>query len=61
MNPARLKNLDDVDEPGRAAIEQFFENYNRAHGRRFKVPGRAGRAQAHKALREGIAAYLEGE
>lgn len=59
VNPARLRDLDEVDEPVLAAIEQFFENYNRAHGRRFRVTGRAGRAQAHKVLQEGIAAYLE--
>jgi len=61
VNPARLRDLDEVDESVLKAIEQFFENYNRAHGRRFRVTGRAGRKEAHRALKDGIAAYLEAD
>ncbi|MBV9345922.1 MAG: inorganic diphosphatase [Gammaproteobacteria bacterium] len=60
VNPSPVKDLRDLDAQVLKEIGQFFENYNRAHGRRFRVTGQGGRREAERLVRSGIAAYLDG-
>ena len=60
VNPARLRSLKDLKAPVLAEIGLFFEGYNRAHGRAFRITGQAGPKEAERLLKSAIAAYLQG-
>lgn len=54
VNPARIRTLRSIDSSQLHAIEAFFEAYNRAQGRVFRITGRGGRRAAEAALARGI-------
>jgi inorganic pyrophosphatase len=57
VNPARIRTLRSLDSRHLHEIEQFFEAYNRAQGRKFRITGRGGRRDAESALQRGIRAF----
>jgi inorganic pyrophosphatase len=57
VNPARIRTLRSLDSQHLREIEQFFEAYNRAQGRKFRIIGRSGRRAAEAALQRGIRAF----
>lgn len=50
VNVSSLRHLRDVQATELHAIEHFFESYNRAQGREFRITGRAERPAAEAAL-----------
>ena len=57
VNPARLKELRDLGEERIRSIELFFETYNRAQGRTFRITGRGNAQAARAALTRALAAF----
>jgi inorganic pyrophosphatase len=56
VNPAPLRDLRALDVHHLREIEHFFESYNRAAGREFRITGRGGRRAAEAALLRGVRA-----
>ena len=57
VNRPRMRTLRALDARHLQEIEQFFEAYNRAQGRKFRITGRGGRRAAESALQRGIRAF----
>jgi inorganic pyrophosphatase len=57
LNAARICALRALDSRHLQEIEQFFEAYNRAQGRKFRIPGRGGRRAAESARKRAIRAF----
>jgi inorganic pyrophosphatase len=57
VNRPRIRALRSLDSRHLHEIEQFFEAYNRAQGRKFCITGRGGRRAAESALQRGIRAF----
>jgi inorganic pyrophosphatase len=51
---SHLQTLNDINPDTLAEIEQFFVNYNRVHGKEFKVLGRKGPREAWEHLRQAL-------
>jgi inorganic pyrophosphatase len=56
VNHSAIRDLHALDSQQLHAIEHFFESYNRAQGREFRILGRSGRRAAESALARGIRA-----
>jgi inorganic pyrophosphatase len=61
VNPARVKELRDLGEERIRSIELFFETYNRAQGRTFRITGRGNAQAARAALTRALAAFRREE
>jgi inorganic pyrophosphatase len=61
VNPARVKELRDLGEERIRSIELFFETYNRAQGRTFRITGRGNAQAARAALTRARAAFRRKE
>jgi inorganic pyrophosphatase len=57
VNPAHYQELQQLADEDVRALELFFETYNRAHGREFRLCGRGGADEARAALRRAAAAF----
>jgi inorganic pyrophosphatase len=57
VNPAHYEELQQLGDQEVRALELFFETYNRAHGREFRIRGRGGAQEAREALRRAAAAF----
>jgi inorganic pyrophosphatase len=60
INPARFRDLAEVPEESLRGIEVFFEAYNRAEGREFRILGRGHAQDAEAALEKAVAAFASG-
>jgi inorganic pyrophosphatase len=56
VNRTAIRDLNSLDSHHLHEIEHFFESYNRAQGRKFRIAGRAGRRAAESALSRAIRA-----
>jgi inorganic pyrophosphatase len=61
VNPAWVKELRDLGEERIRSIELFFETYNRAQGRTFRITGRGNAQAARAALTRALAAFRRKE
>jgi inorganic pyrophosphatase len=57
VNLTRIGTLRSLDSRHLHEIQQFFEAYNRAPGRKFRITGRGGGRAAESALQRGIRAF----
>ncbi|HEX3846258.1 MAG TPA: inorganic diphosphatase [Steroidobacteraceae bacterium] len=57
VNEPYLRELREVPRAVLDEVEQFFVDYNRAHGRLFEPQGRAGAAAAARCLRAGMSEF----
>lgn len=57
VNPAAYHEIDELGEEKIRALELFFETYNKAHGRDFRIAGRGGASAAREALREALTVF----
>jgi inorganic pyrophosphatase len=57
VNPARLGELQELDEEDLRAIEHFFRSYNTFQGRQFNIRGRGGAGEAVQTLERAIEAH----
>ena len=55
--PAEFRTLHQLGERRLRAIELFFETYNRAQGRPFRIAGRGSAREAYAALRRAAQRY----
>ena len=60
VNESPIRDLHDLRRGELDAIERFFETYNQAHGRDFKITGRGDRRSADAALEQAIRAFQAG-
>jgi inorganic pyrophosphatase len=56
VHRSAIRDLDALDSHQLREIEHFFESYNRAQGREFRIVGRAGRRAAESALARAVRA-----
>jgi inorganic pyrophosphatase len=59
VNRSAIRDLRSLDSRHLHEIEHFFESYNRAQGRKFRIAGRAGRQAAESALARAIRAAAD--
>jgi inorganic pyrophosphatase len=59
VNPAAIRELRSLNPRQLREIEHFFESYNRAQGREFRITGRAGRKAAEAALVSAMRAFAD--
>jgi inorganic pyrophosphatase len=57
VNPARLGELQELDEEDLRAIEHFFRSYNSFQGRQFNIRSRGGAGEAVQTLERAIEAH----
>jgi len=57
VNPARLRELNALDNDELRAIEHFFKSYNAVQGREFRIRSRGGPEHALRALERAIEAH----
>ncbi|MFE1599860.1 inorganic diphosphatase [Methylobacterium sp. ID0610] len=53
----KAHDLDDLDAGLLTRIEEFFERYNKLHGKEFRVKQRVGAKAAGKLIKKGVAAF----
>jgi len=56
-----LRSLDDLDKARLKELEQFFVNYNRVHGKEYRLLGCKGPQRAWKLLQEGMRAWTRAQ
>jgi inorganic pyrophosphatase len=57
VNKPAIAHIKDLPKTEMDELEQFFINYNRVHGREFKIRGRRGPKSAARLLKAGVRAF----
>jgi inorganic pyrophosphatase len=61
VNEPRIRGLSDIGPEHLDAIAHFFETYNAAQGRNFKITGRGDRSTAQAALKTAVRAWRKAQ
>jgi inorganic pyrophosphatase len=61
VNVSPVRALEDIEPGGLNGIAHFFETYNAAPGRKFRVTGRGGRQAAQAALKSAMRAWRQAQ
>ena len=61
VNKPVIERINEIPKAVLNELEQFFINYNRIHGREFKLLGRRGPQSANRLLQAGMRAYRQRE